>query len=81
MADKTNPFKPDGIVAPGMFAGRLDEITAIERSLAQTKNGNPHHFLIQGERGIGKSSLFLYVQLIASGTIPLDNKTMRFLTI
>jgi len=37
--------------------------------LFQTKNGNPHHFLIQGERGIGKSSLLFFLQLIAGGHI------------
>jgi hypothetical protein len=30
-----------------------------EQSLFQTKHGNPNHFIIEGERGIGKSSLFL----------------------
>jgi hypothetical protein len=64
---KFNPFRPNSIVAPGMFAGRYDEVTAIERGLHQTRNGNPKHFLIEGERGIGKSSLMLYVDYLSSG--------------
>jgi hypothetical protein len=55
---KFNPFQPNKIVAPGMFAGRLPEINSIEQALFQAKNGNPQHFLLQGERGIGKLSLF-----------------------
>lgn len=82
MPSKFNPFRPDGIIAPGVFTGRIDEISAIERSLFQAKNGNPHHFLIQGERGIGKSSLFFYIEILAAGkiTIPNDDR-MQFLTL
>jgi hypothetical protein len=70
------------MVAPGMFTGRLDEVTAIEQSLYQAKHGNPHHFLIQVERGIGKSSLFYYIEIVAGGLIPTSEHThMRFLAI
>lgn len=48
-----------------MFAGRLKEIDVIERALYQTANGNPTHFLIHGERGIGKSSLLLLTNAMA----------------
>jgi hypothetical protein len=42
----------------------------------------PIIFLIQGERGIGKSSLFYYIDIVASGLIPTSEHThMRFLTI
>lgn len=64
---KFNPFQPNKIVAPGMFMGRVDELKTIERCLFQTKHGNPQHFLIQGERGIGKSSLLMYVDIAARG--------------
>lgn len=81
-ASKYNPFRPNGVITPGMFVGRIDEIDLIERCLFQTKNGNPQHFLIQGERGIGKSSLLFYIESVASGTIPaLNNNSYRFLTI
>src|ERR1700722_4682253 len=77
----TNPFRPNGIVAPGMFAGRTDELTHIDRGLEQTKSGNPWNFLIHGERGIGKSSLLLYADLMATaGHIP-ENKGHRFVVL
>ena len=53
------------MVTPGMFVGRTEELRIVEKCLIQTKNGNPQHFLVQGERGIGKSSLLLYVETIA----------------
>lgn len=61
-----NPFRPTSIVSPGMFCGRLEEIESIERSLHQARNNNPQHFLIEGERGIGKSSLMLFASAIAT---------------
>jgi biotin operon repressor len=77
---KYNPFKPNEVVHAGMFVGRLEEVQAIERCLFQAKNGNPQHFLIQGERGIGKSSLLFYVEIVANGTIPYDGANrFRFL--
>lgn len=48
-------------------------MSIIEKSLFQTRNGNPMHFLIEGERGLGKSSLFLRVADQASGRTPLSN--------
>jgi AAA+ ATPase superfamily predicted ATPase len=62
-----NPFRPNSIVTTGMFCGRVEEVTSIEQSLRQTKNGNPQHFLLEGERGIGKSSLMLFARAIATG--------------
>lgn len=54
----------------------------IEQSLFQTKNGNPQHFLIEGERGLGKSSLFLMVENQATGQIPLQSsEKVNFLVI
>ena len=66
---KYNPFKPGSVVHPGMFVGRMREIRLIEKCLFQTKNGNPQNFLIQGERGIGKSSLVLYAKHLAAGRL------------
>lgn len=62
-----NPFRPNEIVHPGMFAGRYNELVALEKTLFQTKHGNPTHFLIDGERGIGKSSLLLNLMWVATG--------------
>jgi len=79
---KYNPFQPNGIATFGTFVGRIDELDAVEKSLFQTKNGNPHHFLIEGERGIGKSSLFFYVELVASGQVTaMDDSRFEFLTV
>ena len=49
-----------------MFAGRRDEIKAIRAILAQTRVGNAGHFLIFGERGIGKSSLMVAAAALAA---------------
>lgn len=53
-----------------MFVGRIDEIELIEKCFFQTKHENPQHFLVQGERGIGKSSLLSYMEGIAEGLFP-----------
>lgn len=70
---KFNPFRPNSIASSELFQGRKEEMKLIEQSLFQTKNGNPQHFLIEGERGLGKSSLFLMVEQQATGKIPLRN--------
>lgn len=66
-----NPFRPNKPVVPGMFAGRGIEIRSIAATLDQTRVGNAAHILIEGERGIGKSSLVLaahaYATMGASG--------------
>jgi AAA ATPase-like protein len=53
-----------------MFAGREDELDALDRLLEQAKGGNAHHFLLTGERGIGKSSLLLYLRIFATRSDP-----------
>lgn len=80
---KYNPFMPSGFVTPGMFHGRVAEMKAIERALFQARHGNPVHFLIMGERGIGKSSLLHVAALVASGKLPTieDQHTLRFLVV
>jgi len=77
-----NPFMPGKVVHPAMFAGRVPEIMEIERILNQTKHGNPEHFLIHGERGIGKSSLLLYADWVASGRMTtIDEQKFHFLVV
>ena len=78
---KYNPFRPDKAVTPGMFSGRLGEIVSMERGLFQTKNGNPQHFLIEGERGIGKSSLLLYIDWVARGIISVKDIKFNFIVL
>lgn len=79
---KINPFKPNGPVSTGMFAGRINEIILLERALYQTKNGHPINALVTGERGIGKSSLMMIFKDFSSGRLStLEHGTFNFLTI
>ncbi|MFO7581453.1 AAA family ATPase [Guyparkeria sp.] len=79
---KINPFQPNSPVAPGMFAGRQNEIDALKQGLQQTKHGNPMNFLVTGERGIGKSSLVNYIKFLADGSIKSpDFEQFNFVTI
>lgn len=76
-----NPFRPGSIVRPGMFTGRIKELKKLEQILNQTKHENPNHFLILGERGIGKSSLLLYLDYVAKGELEtFDGDSFKFLT-
>jgi hypothetical protein len=83
MGGKYNPFRPDKIVPPGMFCGRMDELKFLDHCLLQTKNGNPQHFLVEGERGIGKSSLLLSEYVVATGRAKTieGNKTLDFVVV
>lgn len=69
---KLNPFRPGSVISPGMFVGRIEEIELVEQSLLRTREANPQHFIIEGERGIGKSSLCLWVDYLARGDITYD---------
>ncbi len=71
---KINPFKPNSPVPVGMFAGRYNEISALEKGLYQTKNNQSSNFLIIGERGIGKSSLMMLLKHFSQGEI----ETMQY---
>ena len=53
----------------------------IEQALFQTKNGNPQHLLLTGERGIGKSSLLYFADLVARGELDAIDMKFNFLTI
>lgn len=83
MSNKFNPFKPNSPVYSGMFAGRSSEIQDINNALFQTKNGNPNHIMIIGERGIGKTSLLLLTKNFANGEVVIDRKDKKhnFLTV
>jgi len=78
---KINPFSPSSPFPPGIFVGRMEEINRIETCLVQTKAGSPSHFMITGERGIGKTSLLNYIKYVAEGSIELDGETLKFLVI
>ncbi|MCK4789273.1 MAG: ATP-binding protein [Desulfobacteraceae bacterium] len=80
---KTNPFKPNCPVPPGMFVGRINAVESLEQCLIQTKSGQPVNFTIIGERGIGKSSLLLYLTFLARGEVKyvIDDTVFSFLVI
>lgn len=67
-----NPFQPNRIINPAMFVGRLAEIHTIEHFLFQAKGGNAQNFLVEGERGIGKSSLLRYISMVATSQLPVS---------
>lgn len=82
MSNLFNPFRPGSIVPPGMFSGRGAQLRTLGKVLFQTRNDNPHHFLLHGERGIGKSSLLRYLQLVAHGDLEsLNFGWFKFLTV
>lgn len=83
MPDKYNPFRPDKMCPPGIFSGRIEELKTIDHCLIQTKAGNPAHFLLEGERGIGKSSLLFCEQLVAGGDLETlgSKKKLNFLVV
>jgi Cdc6-like AAA superfamily ATPase len=81
MKYKYNPFRPNSPVFKGMFVGRVNEIKRMDEVLFQTKNGNPTHLMIVGERGIGKSSLLLVANYIAKGDSIFTSESNNFLTV
>lgn len=78
---KINPFVPNSPVNSGMFVGRLVEIVTLEKALVQARAGNPNHIMITGERGIGKTSLQLYLKVLAKGDISLSSDKYNFLVL
>jgi AAA+ ATPase superfamily predicted ATPase len=65
-----------------MFVGRVSELRTLETALFQTQNGNAEHFLIHGERGIGKSSLLMVINYYATGMITtLEGNKYSFLVV
>ncbi|HCD39357.1 MAG TPA: ATP-binding protein [Candidatus Omnitrophica bacterium] len=81
MTIRINPFNPSSPVNPGVFVGRLGEVVRLEQSLLQTRAGNPAHFMLTGERGIGKSSLLLYFKYVAEGAIAIEGENLKFLIV
>jgi Cdc6-like AAA superfamily ATPase len=81
MSPRINPFRPNSPVNPGMFVGRVAELERLETSLLQTRADQPGHFMITGERGIGKTSLLIYLRYLAEGRIKIGNDSVNFLVI
>jgi hypothetical protein len=64
-----------------MFIGRVNELKRLEQAFIQTIAGEPAHFMITGERGIGKTSLLLYLKALAEGYITLNSAKFNFLVL
>lgn len=70
-----DPFFPNRPVQnPEYFEGRKEQVEEAVDALFQTLNNNPKHFIITGDRGIGKSSLLLQIKLLAQGNNALTDK-------
>lgn len=79
---KYNPFRPNSPAPPGMFAGRIHELSRIDDAFIKLTDSNPSHIMIVGERGIGKSSILLFANMLACGKLKwLNEVTYNFLTV
>ena len=65
MASRINPFTPHEPTRPGSFIGRRKEIEELEAALSHTQRGRLRHFLITGDRGVGKTSFLDFIRQAA----------------
>lgn len=76
MAEKgSSPFYPGQPVPPELFVGRIDQIDwIISRGARQVSEGKPIAVFVEGEYGIGKSSIAKFVSWLAEeryGLLPV----------
>jgi len=62
---KESPFSPGKPVQPEYFVARIKEIQRLERAIRQTISGRNENVFITGQRGIGKSSLAMFIRYLA----------------
>ncbi len=62
---KKNPFNPNSVVQPLLFAGRAQQVFYMVRKMSQVRNKMPASFVISGERGIGKTALAKFIMFIS----------------
>jgi hypothetical protein len=70
MSGPANPFNPNSVVTPTLFAGRHDQVFQILKKLTQVREGMPGSFVLQGERGIGKTALAKLIMYTAEARGP-----------
>lgn len=74
-----NPFNPNSVVTPTLFAGRSQQVHRIVNKLSQVKRGMSSSFFLHGERGIGKTALAKLIISVAESDNN-DLKNLNFLT-
>ena len=62
---KDNPFNPNSVVKPQLFAGRVNQVFHVVRKMSQVRSKMPSNFIISGERGIGKTALAKLIMFIS----------------
>lgn len=79
-----NPFQPNRPCSLDIFTGREKEIRSIINALEKTDNGESEHVLIIGDRGIGKSSLAMFVENAATFVTDFElvkSKNINYFTV
>ena len=76
---KKNPFNPNSVVKPQLFAGRINQILHVVRKMSQVRDKMPANFVISGERGIGKTALAKLIMSIVEKKHE-DFERLNFLT-
>ena len=66
MMAKYNPFNPNSVVSPSLFAGRHSQVLDILGKLAHVRKSMPASFVLHGERGIGKTALAKLIKYLAT---------------
>lgn len=74
-----NPFNPNSIVTPTLFAGRTSQVLGIIEKLRYVAKGMPASFVLHGDRGIGKTALAKLIKHFAEANNP-DFYNLKFLT-
>lgn len=77
--NKENPFNPNAIVLPSLFAGRNQQILDVLGKLHRVSEGQPTSFVLHGERGIGKTALARLINHVARAKDP-ELHNLNFLT-
>ena len=62
---KNNPFNPNSVVKPQLFAGRADQVLHVVRKMSQIRDKMPSNFVVSGEQGIGKTALAKLIMFIS----------------